>query len=118
MPININDWHCAGDRTRTLAKRRQYYFTQLGRTLNFSSTDYDSLLETQSRLCAICKGPSRNGKALAIDHNHDTGFIRGLLCNNCNAGLGMFKDDINLLITAVEYLQKARDKELDKKLKV
>ena len=41
---------------------------------------------------------------LAIDHCHSTGKIRGLLCDRCNHGLGHFKDDINLLIKAIEYL--------------
>jgi len=53
-----------------------------------------------TKKCAICGGTKR----LAIDHDHKTGRIRGRLCINCNSGLGMFKDDVELLRTAVSYL--------------
>jgi hypothetical protein len=43
-------------------------------------------------------------KELAIDHCHKTGKIRGLLCKNCNQGLGQFKDNIDLLLSAAKYL--------------
>jgi len=48
------------------------------------------------------------GKAttLAVDHNHDTGKVRELLCNTCNNGLGCFKDDPKLLQSAIKYLNK------------
>lgn len=69
--------------------------------------------------CDICGGNeiagSRNnihvGKvyALVMDHNHKSGKFRGMLCNHCNRGLGNFKDNINTLQAAIEYL-KERDK--------
>jgi Recombination endonuclease VII len=58
--------------------------------------------------CAICKGaysPGRRG--LHIDHDHQTGRFRGLLCNNCNSGLGRFHDDPTLLAAAIKYLKAA-----------
>ena len=54
-----------------------------------SETDYQTMLERQENLCAIC-GRAENGKALAVDHDHDTGEIRGLLCAYCNVRLGWF----------------------------
>lgn len=70
-------------------------------------TEYQLLLERQNFVCAICeKGETSSSRInLSIDHCHDTGIVRGLLCTSCNTGLGRFKDDINLLKKAVEYLR-------------
>lgn len=72
--------------------------------------DYDSLLTKQNGVCAICKKPesSKHHGVLCIDHNHITGAIRGLLCNNCNRGLGLLKDSEKVLKAAVRYLSKAK----------
>lgn len=56
----------------------------------------------QDRRCAICK----HSKPLEIDHCHATGKVRGLLCHDCNIGLGMFKDNIKGLREAANYLEK------------
>lgn len=58
---------------------------------------------SQQNKCAICF----RELPLCVDHNHDTGAIRGLLCTTCNTGLGMFKDSITLLKSAQMYLTKA-----------
>lgn len=74
--------------------------------------EYQSKLEKQNYCCAICgKDVTENIKgkthvALTVDHNHNTGQIRDLLCHTCNTGLGYFKDDSNLLIRASKYLNK------------
>jgi hypothetical protein len=69
--------------------------------------DYETMLINQSYACAICqerethrKGSSR----FAVDHDHITGEVRGLLCDGCNVGLGRFKDDPMLLQSATQYL--------------
>ena len=56
-------------------------------------------------VCAICgmKGRDQNTR-FAIDHNHKTGQVRGLLCKRCNQGLGKFRDDIDVLQSAIDYL--------------
>lgn len=81
-----------------------------GITLEF----YYELLTKQNHVCAICKRPEfaldhRTGlpRALAVDHCHITGKIRGLLCTNCNRGLGKFNDRIDLLQNAISYLKSA-----------
>lgn len=72
---------------------------------------YRSVLATQRGVCAICGKPetakhqSGKQKDLAIDHDHATGAFRGLLCVNCNNGLGRFKDSPELLISAAKYLK-------------
>ena len=67
---------------------------------------YLALAVRQSGGCAICGGKSLRKKYLAVDHNHDTGEVRGLLCNNCNSGLGFFKDNAALLRLAAAYLDR------------
>jgi len=68
-----------------------------------SLEEYDALFAEQLERCAICR-EKQQYKRLAVDHDHLTGEIRGLLCENCNAGLGRFMDDRLLLARAAEYL--------------
>ena len=73
-----------------------------------SKTDYDLLLKSQNNQCAICgtlHDPLTPRKCLFVDHSHSTLKIRGLLCVNCNSLLGQAKDDIVILIKAIEYLK-------------
>ena len=63
--------------------------------------EYYKLVYIQDGKCAICKK-----KIEAIDHNHTTGNVRGLLCNKCNLGLGHFNDNIKLVQKALDYLYK------------
>ena len=70
--------------------------------------DYLRIFEGQKGVCLICGLPQLT-KRLHIDHDHKTGKIRGLLCENCNRGLGMFKDDIVTLKSAIGYLNKHHD---------
>jgi hypothetical protein len=72
---------------------------------------YEEMHEKQDGKCAICKNPEtqlRGGKVkkLAVDHNHSTGKIRGLLCSDCNMGIGKLKDDYKILRQAADYLDK------------
>ena len=69
--------------------------------------EYNALYAQQGGCCAICATHSENApkKRLYVDHNHLTGVVRGLLCGNCNAGLGLLKDDIDVIIAALAYLQ-------------
>ncbi len=76
--------------------------------LIITKEEYDDLLKIQNNVCAICKKVDSK-KSLAIDHNHKTGKIRGLLCEGCNIGLGGFKDDILLLSQSIKYLKKDRN---------
>lgn len=71
--------------------------------------DYDKMLLEQEMGCAICGSltPKRKGSEhLVVDHCHESGGVRGLLCYKCNVGLGSFEDDLTLLIKAAEYLEK------------
>lgn len=67
---------------------------------------FDEMLESQEGKCAICKEQLLPGRGQHVDHNHETGAIRGILCNGCNIGLGHFRDDPELLRFAATYLEK------------
>ena len=67
---------------------------------------YDSMYAAQGGACAICGDSSSK---LVVDHDHDTGDIRGLLCGLCNSGLGYFKDNVSSLMGAIKYLDAGRD---------
>ena len=70
---------------------------------NLTQEEYNILLEKQEGKCAICSRTERN---FHLDHNHETGKIRAFLCVNCNAGIGMFNEDIETLKKVIEYLIK------------
>jgi hypothetical protein len=82
------------------------------RRQGWSKEQYRTLLEAQDGKCAICgvgEGHrSRYGRVcrLAVDHDHQNGKVRGLLCNSCNRGLGRFKDSIENLEAAIRYLKR------------
>jgi hypothetical protein len=66
---------------------------------------YNELFESQNGCCAICgRHQSIQKKALAVDHDHQTGKIRGLLCSACNTGIGNMHDDEQTLLNAIKYL--------------
>ena len=66
---------------------------------------YQAVFESQDGLCAICEQPPKDNESLAMDHNHNTNEFRGLLCKECNRALGLFGDNIDTLINAVNYLK-------------
>ena len=88
--------------------RRAVSFRQKLWTYGITATEYESLLKESGGECAICQRPF-GGEAPRIDHCHTTGKIRGLLCHNCNAALGLFKDSPEVLSRAVEYLNDSRN---------
>lgn len=66
-----------------------------------SIAGYSKMCEEQNYSCAICKEDCAN---LLVDHSHVTGIVRGLLCHSCNVALGLFKDDSERLLRAINYL--------------
>lgn len=68
--------------------------------------DYMTILNLQGDCCGICKLPRKDyHKNMAVDHCHETGNIRGILCNNCNAGMGCLKDNPEILEKSIEYIK-------------
>lgn len=83
--------------------RKHHLYSKYGITLDY----FDQLLEKQNYSCAICKNPQKSkNRRLCVDHNHETGEVRGLLCDLCNTALGKFQDSRELLLRAEEYLKK------------
>lgn len=71
---------------------------------------YEKIFADQGGACAICECPESDMqygrlRPLCIDHDHATGEIRGLLCNDCNRGIGFLGDDMSRLERAIHYLQ-------------
>lgn len=71
---------------------------------------YEAMFAAQDGRCAICRTRAEDAprRILAIDHCHSTGKIRGLLCDSCNHGVGMFKDSPELMKAAIDYLGASR----------
>jgi hypothetical protein len=81
----------------------------LKKRYGITADQYDKMIIDQNNGCAICGSTEMGGRGeatrLAVDHNHKTGKVRGLLCTSCNNGLGRFKDDPELLVKAATYLR-------------
>ena len=87
------------NKEKLAAYMRQYGLAQYGLTLE----EYEAMLDEQIGVCAICKTSGEGN--LAVDHDHKTGKIRGLLCKKCNSALGFFGDDYQLVKTAESYMR-------------
>lgn len=84
-------------------KRREVSERSRLKKYGLTVDQYQSLVSSQDGVCAVCKEPLTG--VAHIDHDHATGRIRGVLCRNCNVGLGHFKDDSNLLRAAAHYVE-------------
>lgn len=98
-----------GRHAKIHAERRAHSYW-LWYSYRISVAEYDAMLDAQNGVCAICEGPpngsgSKNGR-FHVDHNERTGQVRGLLCGNCNHGLGKFCDDPKRLRRAAKYLER------------
>jgi bifunctional DNA-binding transcriptional regulator/antitoxin component of YhaV-PrlF toxin-antitoxin module len=102
---------------REKLRNKAYYEANKDRVIKRTSTrslryrygltpeDFLELLNQQNGHCAICNKPPKEGRNLDVDHNHETGEVRGLLCNNCNRALGHFQESKEILQKAVNYLE-------------
>lgn len=83
------------------------------RNYNMSQEEYDDRVKKQNNLCALCGRPethihykTKKAQSLSVDHDHETGKNRDLLCGDCNRGIGLFEENIELLSKVIEYLKK------------
>lgn len=67
--------------------------------------EFKRKMERQGGVCAICGAKDSGKRSLHVDHCHETGEFRGFLCSECNTGLGKFKEDVALMIRAIDYLR-------------
>ena len=100
---NRRRYHDLSPEEKKLRNRRQQV-ALYGLTLE----QYDGMLDKQDSLCALCGEKETNPKKtnLCIDHDHETGRVRALLCDRCSRGIGAFGDNLDLLHKAVTYLSK------------
>jgi hypothetical protein len=79
----------------------------LRRRYGIGAADVEKMLETQGWICLVCH-TTLTLKTAHVDHDHATGAVRGILCFNCNGGLGQFRDDALVLRRAARYLERSR----------
>jgi hypothetical protein len=75
----------------------------------FSEERYQELMNQQGGRCAICECEQDPNRSFEVDHNHETNEVRGLLCLNCNTGIGKLQDSEVILQAAIDYLKKHRE---------
>lgn len=89
---------------RSPVQRRQ---DRLKSKYGITTPEYNQILSMQKGVCAICgRAPGR--RSLAVDHDHDTGKVRGLLCGRCNSALGLLGDNLVGVERALQYLRLCR----------
>jgi hypothetical protein len=98
-------------------KRREGYEREydLFKMYGLTVASYNEILASQNNRCAICNRTAAESMAgrkkhLCVDHCHDTGQIRGLLCDPCNRAIGLLKEDISIIGNAINYLTKSKIK--------
>ena len=98
----------AASKSRPIRAKRE---TRLREQYGIGNVEFDAMLEKQGGGCAICGKihKEKSGGRLHVDHCHSSGAVRGLLCGNCNNGLGRFADDEARLERAAEYLRASRN---------
>jgi len=97
--------HCAAARRWYVKNRDRCKDTEVARKFSAPRGWYISTKASQNNCCAICGVDGGSLKRqLAVDHCHTTGKLRGLLCNHCNMGIGLFKDSSTSLLNAITYL--------------
>lgn len=101
-PFRGRDWSIANPEKRRVIDRNAKV-----RRYGLEYTDIEVMYEAQGKRCAICPAvlPLLTRDGLMVDHDHATGEVRGLLCRNCNFGIGHFRDNPSLLLAAINYLE-------------
>lgn len=88
--------------------------SKLKRNYGLTLEQYEQMRSAQGGLCAICGTGDPGGRgghvgSFVVDHCHDTGKIRGLLCHACNTGIGSLRDSVEVLASAIGYLSRSRE---------
>lgn len=97
-PIPIKDEKISKDRGRAMKKK-----------YGIDVATYEKILAAQECKCAICGISKNDAGVLAIDHDHPSGAVRGLLCGRCNCLLGAVYDDCDILKKMIDYLQEYKE---------
>ena len=98
--IHVKKWRAENpDKQRLIGRKKR--LSLYGLTIS----DYEKMLESQNGVCACCHAPCDSKNSLAVDHDHKTGAVRGLLCVRCNRAIGLVKENTQTLLNLVDYLQ-------------
>ena len=92
------------DREVRKARKAAAHERRVQSTYGLQPGDYDRLYEAQGGRCAICGVGRGKSKKLAVDHDHETGEVRGLLDTNCNRAIGLYRDDPETFLKFARYL--------------
>lgn len=90
-------------------KAKRSKFLQKLKCRGITEQAYQSMWEAQGHVCAVCGADVPGKRDWHLDHDHITGKVRGILCNMCNTGLGLFRDSADNLLRAAAYLRRSRD---------
>jgi len=103
---------CMRERRQTPEFQRGIWRRVLNYYHGITPEDYDEMLDAQNGVCAICgkqetavNNTGKTVKRLAVDHDHDTGAIRGLLCTRCNTAIGCLLEDEEIILGALSYIR-------------
>ena len=100
--IRAAQWNIKNKEKRRVIVQEMNY----KRRYNLSIEQKQQLIDSQNSKCAICENHLENSNGACVDHNHETGAVRGILCRKCNLGIGHLNDSIDILKSAVKYLKK------------
>lgn len=114
--LNAKSWKKA-NKCKVLAQKVRWRIKDNGDSVRKSNLkkfgmtqqDYDDILHNQRGVCKICGVTPSIVKRLSVDHCHETGIVRGLLCGACNPALGMMRDNVSILQSAIAYLIDAKN---------
>lgn len=105
-------WREANRETLAVKKRKyaaenRDHAADYKRERNYGVTrlQYDEMVALGGDGCWVCGKTNLSGRQLAVDHDHETGTVRGLLCSNCNSGLGKIGDSLAAVLRMAQYLQ-------------
>jgi Recombination endonuclease VII len=116
---------CVSDYSKATHNPKKRRDENLRRNYGITSEEYEKMFAEQKGLCASCKLPetrpeprSKVGaiRNLCVDHDHETGQVRSLLCAECNAALGMLKDDPKYIHMLLEYRENVKPRETSEKV--
>lgn len=104
-PKAPSELYCC-DHCKAYGNTERYY----KRVYDITLEEYLDMAEKQNFVCALCGKPNfamknAHSGCLVVDHDHETGKVRGLLCHNCNRALGLLHDDAGLMLKAAEYVK-------------
>jgi hypothetical protein len=105
----VKAWQIANKEYCKTRQRKYWLRDKYGIT----EEEYNAMFTAQNGKCAICLSDTETGKwkRFCVDHCHTTGRVRGLLCNECNRGIGLLKDNPTILTNAVKYLTKEENEQ-------